>query len=241
MGPGVMPVLVRRLLVDATGPPHSDAPLDLLVNIGEPAVPELCTALRKARSDREVTVLLSTLRMRRGAATAAIPQIAPYLRTPNPAIRSEAAWALGAVGPRAKETVPASVEAFSDSTDTVRTAAIEAVSSIGVGASAAAPALGSALRHGSDVVRAKAAAALVALGPGAREALTDLIAALDDAQHRARRAGRDSWPRAAARQGDLGRARSTRSSNRQGAGPHQRARARCTLAAIESPPGPATG
>ena len=92
--------------------------------------------------------------------------------------RWSAAVALGELGPRGREVVPALMEALDDIDDTVRWAAAVALGKIGPAASEAVRALAAVLSDPSDpVIRRHAATALGHLGPAARAAIPGLIGA----------------------------------------------------------------
>jgi HEAT repeat protein len=81
--------------------------------------------------------------------------------------RCSAARALAAMGPKAKEAVPALVQALSDPEPLVRDAAAAALGSIGAAATEAVPALIEALEDWNGFVRQAAAKALKMIDPDA--------------------------------------------------------------------------
>ena len=96
------------------------------------------------------------------------------LKDPAENLRSDAATALGGVGPVTKEVVPALIEAAKDDKDvTLRTAAVEALGAIGPEAKDAVPLLIDALKKGKgrspyrddDAIKSLAAIGEPAAGP----------------------------------------------------------------------------
>ncbi len=102
------------------------------------------------------------------------------LHSPDPAVRRDAADALGDIGGEAKEAIPALIAALKDQDVGVSLSAAGALKRIGEEAREAVPALIAALK-GRDVdVRSYAATVLGSIGGKAKEAVPVLIAALKD-------------------------------------------------------------
>ncbi|MCO5168870.1 MAG: hypothetical protein M9894_21230 [Planctomycetes bacterium] len=99
--------------------------------------------------------------------------------------RPEACMALAAIGPPAREAVPALARAVAASGDA--RPALRALDAIGLDAPGAIAAVGRALRVGSPDARLLAASLLRREGPRAAAALDDLAAALDDPEPAVRR------------------------------------------------------
>jgi CubicO group peptidase (beta-lactamase class C family) len=112
-----------------------------------------------------------------------VPALVAALHDPDPAVREQAATALGRLGPAAREAIGPLVATFSDEDLYLRGAAAVALGQIG---SDAVPALTRALGDTSEDVRWSAAIALGRLGPQARDALSALVSALSDANENVR-------------------------------------------------------
>jgi HEAT repeat protein len=100
--------------------------------------------------------------------------------------RHQAAKALGAIGPEAKDAVPALSVALRDENDLVRLNASLALLKIAPESQAAIPALAEALHDQIPLIRMNAAMALNRMGGQSRAAVPALISALKD---------RDNWRR----------------------------------------------
>ncbi|MCI0539843.1 MAG: HEAT repeat domain-containing protein, partial [Verrucomicrobiales bacterium] len=64
------------------------------------------------------------------AAAVAVPNLIPLLKDTDPLVRRLAAYALGQIGPKAKEAIPALKEALNDTERDVVTASINAIRAI---------------------------------------------------------------------------------------------------------------
>jgi HEAT repeat protein len=114
----------------------------------------------------------------------AAPAVRPLLdhfANPDPAIRWQAARAVGKIGPPAVSAVPELARLLrSDPDPLVREHAAEALGDIGPPAADGIPALAKALRDPVARVRRDAVRALGQMGPAARGVLTEVRAAADD-------------------------------------------------------------
>lgn len=117
------------------------------------------------------------------------------LRDKDSFVRSEAADALGELGPKAKGAVPGLVDLLQDQVDFVRVAAAAALGKLGPEASSAVPPLIAALKHKDGLLRSTAALALGEIGPDAKGAVAPLINALKDAEPTVRAAAADALSR----------------------------------------------
>lgn len=102
------------------------------------------------------------------------------LKDPIFDIRKDAAWALGEIGPEAKEAIPHLVEALQDEFEFVRREAIESLSKIGANPAEIVPAFIKALKDQDWIVRREGAESLGKLGFRAKEAIPSLILVLKD-------------------------------------------------------------
>lgn len=111
-----------------------------------------------------------------------IPALTKALSDPDPAVRANAASALGEIGPEAKSAVPGLVKLFSeDGIINVRTNAANALRKIGPEAKSAVPALIKLLSEDSDdEVRGLAVFVLGGIGPEAKSAVPALTKLLSD-------------------------------------------------------------
>lgn len=121
---------------------------------------------------------------RLGGEERAAHQLATYLRLPKwmKAYRRGPALLLGMIGPKARESVPALVEALGDSDVDVRAAAASALGQIGSEARDAVPPLVKAVEDEDSSVRQDAIWALGEMGQEASEAVPALVEALGDAK-----------------------------------------------------------
>jgi HEAT repeat protein len=87
------------------------------------------------------------------------------LKSPTPAVRWRAAWALGEIGPPAKAAIPEIATLVKDPDPIVRFKAVAALGRFGPDAKSAVPVLREALRDGYRPVREMARAALKQIDP----------------------------------------------------------------------------
>ena len=123
----------------------------------------------------------------------AVPALIKALSDADPAVREQAATALGSYGPAAAPAVPDLIEKLNDPNEWVRRKAAGALGRIGPAAAPAAPALVEALLNDPErTIRQAAAEALGEIGPAASQAVPALKQALSDPEgwvgHEARRA-----------------------------------------------------
>src|SRR5207247_1955440 len=141
-----------------------------------------------------------------------VKELAPLLAHRDPAVRVEAAWALGRLGPRARPVVPALLRGLTDAEESVR---LEAAVALGqIGSSEARATLFAALADPRQGVRWRSAEALNLIGLDPGHDLASLVTALGN---------RDFYVRAFAAW-SLGRM-GPAAGGRAGAGPHRPRRA----------------
>jgi HEAT repeat protein len=146
-----------------------------LARIGAPAVPALVQALRgKKPLARENAVLALGWIGEEGAVAA----MAGLLADKDPVVRRAAAWALAAMGVKAKGAVDGLTMLLEDEDAMSRYNAVKALGRCK--AASAVAALRGALKDKDEAVRGAAARALGMLGPAAREATGDVIALLSN-------------------------------------------------------------
>ncbi len=109
-----------------------------------------------------------------------VAEWAAELRAPNPKVRSNAATAIGRMGPAAAQAVPDLAAALGDADTEVQANAAWALAQMGKEAKSAVPALEKALGDANWQVRGRAAVALGALGTEAGAAREALRRALND-------------------------------------------------------------
>lgn len=179
LGEAAGPAVPAIISVATTQPKPSQAFLDALVQIGEPAVAPMLGAFEKenpAKLTREHWVVQSLKQM--GGLGAA--PIARNLTHPSESVRLLAVLALVELGPDAEAAIPALFKARDDQSPQVRAAALIAL----VGAKAPSdqlrPHLAAAFKDSSPVIRAAAVEAAVQLGDEGKEFRADVIAALKD-------------------------------------------------------------
>jgi HEAT repeat protein/lysophospholipase L1-like esterase len=128
----------------------------------------------EARSTRELRSVLGPA----GLGTRAIPGLVAALGSTNPRARTQAAWALGRIGPAASAAVTALGRALEDPSESVRMSAAVALGRIGPEAGSAFPTLAKGLEDARENVRARSAEAIFRIGPEAERAVPVLRTAL---------------------------------------------------------------
>lgn len=116
---------------------------------GNPAdAPPTLDAPQAAQSLRPVLAPMEPVSLRQEAAEAlsrigppAVPALIAALESADPTTRSHACWALGMIGPMAKDAVPYLVARADDPVENVRRAAIQALGRLGPAAGDAVPTL----------------------------------------------------------------------------------------------------
>jgi len=178
---------------------HADSEDEFVQQLGGPG-----EALRLLRLYTRMPNWIAThepkaVRLLGACGARAIPEIIPFLRSPDDLTRFHAANALRRIGPPAVVAVPALVHALGDADPAVREECARALGSIGpkaVDATRALIPLLSDVRHG---VRRAAADALGAIKPDSASAATGLIRLMNDS--RCHTAARHAAVRALARVG----------------------------------------
>ena len=175
--------LLTKVLHDADPAVRTGA-LEILVEIGKPAVPALVATLEEQRATYWACLALSEIGP---DAAEAVPALADVLKTDaRPEVRREAALGLGSIGPGAAAAVPALTDALGDKESTVAAGAAFALGRIGPDAKSAEAALANAENSSDPFLRTVSAWALAKLDP----------------QNQARQAaGRHGAGRCAAKQG----------------------------------------
>ncbi len=107
---------------------------------------------------------------------AQVKALGSLLAHPDPAVRAEAGWALGRLGPRARPAVPALLRGLTDAEESVRLDAAVALGQIG--SSEARAALFAALADARQGIRWRAAEALNLIGLDPGHDLGSLVTAL---------------------------------------------------------------
>jgi HEAT repeat protein len=106
-----------------------------------------------------------------------VPELVKALDDPSPAVRKRALWALGVIGPDAREAIQAISDILTDKDATLRSLAAIVLGEMGPQGRPAIPQLVKALRDADPLVRAWAAMALHDIGP---ETLGYLLALVND-------------------------------------------------------------
>jgi HEAT repeat protein len=148
----------------------------------------------KARPDLEEALKDDQVRVRvlaaegvwlvSGEAAASVPVLGDAVKRAAVGVgtRRLAAEVLAAMGPRARDVVPALVEAARSQDELLAILAVQALGKIGPDAAAAVPALIDRLKEeGDSPVRHAAVVALADIGPGARGAVPQLVRLLKEA------------------------------------------------------------
>jgi HEAT repeat protein len=107
---------------------------------------------------------------------AGVPELIKGVRSDKVAVRNRSVWALGMMGPDAKEAVGALADALKDAKPNIRLTAAAALGEMEAAAKPAVPALCQLLKDKNAKVRTQAALALSYIGPGAIEPLQRMLA-----------------------------------------------------------------
>ena len=164
--------------------------LELLAEIGKPAVPALIEALQHEKSTYWACLALFEIGP---SAAEAGPALAKTLgNDARPEVRREAALALGAIGPASASAVPALVKALGDKENSVAAGAAFALGRIGPGAKSADAALTKSAEGADSLLQAVSVWALAKLDPlndaRKQKAVTRLAAELKNKEPRVRHA-----------------------------------------------------
>ncbi|HEV3122199.1 MAG TPA: HEAT repeat domain-containing protein, partial [Isosphaeraceae bacterium] len=122
----------------------------------------------------------------------AVATLESALTDSSAAVRTQAALALGRVGPRAKAVAPGLIALLKDSDETVRCQTAEALGQIGAEDEASVAALVEVLDDASPAVKASAARALGALKKAAAPAVEALVPLLQDREESVRTAAAEA-------------------------------------------------
>lgn len=175
----VVPAMTR-ILEEGPAELRNDA-LDVLGNVGEPAVPALIVALRQNDVRTRAAMLLGRLGPSAKAAAGALTEVAAK---GDSSVRREAFLALGAIGPDARAAVPAATKALHDPDVNVRYSACFALGKMDDAAMDAKPVLQRELDGTDPFLSLAAAWALARIDPDcsqtAAKSLPLLIHALRD-------------------------------------------------------------
>jgi HEAT repeat protein len=154
--------------------------VEVLVKIGEPALPALVQVLEdRAAADRHVAVL-QVLRGFGPSARQAIPALVQALRHDQEAASKQAVEALGALGGAGADAVPLLVKLLAEKDNELRRHAVDALGLLGPVAKAALPELLGLFKDDSAQLRVAAARAAGSVGREAVEPLTRALADPDD-------------------------------------------------------------
>jgi len=160
--------------------------LNTMKLIGPPAVPALIESMKRTRE-------IDHRRSPKPAAWAlgelgkpAVPALIEALGHKDPAVRTNATYALATIGPEAEEAVAVFVDALDDDNDPVRNNYLRALRSIGSPAPAAVPLLIRLLEDKAPSVCESAALALGAVAPDNQSAMEAIIQMLDDPRNNPR-------------------------------------------------------
>ena len=168
------PALVQ-LTMDANTDVHAAAE-NALVQMKDDAVPALAEALRG--SDDTLRRIVIGIMGRIG--NSAVPYLSGVLKKDGaPALREDAAAALGNLKTASPAAVEALIEGLNDLQEGVRVQAASSLGQLGASAKAAVGALLSVSREDKDAnVRQRAADALASIGPASNDSVPGLIKAL---------------------------------------------------------------
>jgi HEAT repeat protein len=148
------------------------------------AVPSLVQILKEGDPDEGLLAARALSRIDPARAKPGVPALAQLLHETMD-FPEEGADPLGAIGPAAKEAIPALRKAMKQWPPEWRLIAVKALVRIDPAeARRNLPALRAALKHRKPAERCYAAAALGLIGPAAQAAVPDLVAALDDPEVR---------------------------------------------------------
>jgi len=152
------------------------------VHFGGLGTARVADAVLKAGIVPEGAYSTAALRSALGPASpAAAPPLVAALRSVDPRVRTQAAWALGRLGAAAASAVPALAGTLHDPSESVRVSAAVALGLLGPEARPGFDALARGLDDPRENVRARCAEALYRIGPAADQAVPALRSALRSA------------------------------------------------------------
>ena len=149
--------------------------LDVLAELGSPAVPRLIDALRHEKLRSQVVYVLGQIGPDAAPAT---PALAVLLADKNERVAQDAAIALAKIGPGAKGAVPSLVKALGQADASNAPTIAYALGKIGPAAAEAEPALSDLLKSPHRNVALASAWAMVQIRPGSAEVAAQTLPAL---------------------------------------------------------------
>ncbi|MGD9645549.1 MAG: HEAT repeat domain-containing protein [Pirellulales bacterium] len=153
-----------------------------LAEIGEPAVPELASALGKAKTSPHVNAILAAVAAIGPSAAPAVPEVQHKLADDDSEVRWHAARALASIGAGADNAVPSLVALLGDSEPRVRWHAAHALGKIPAARESAVEPLIKSISDEDPHVRRAAVVALRTLKPDPQKTLPLLVKLLDSSE-----------------------------------------------------------
>ena len=194
------PAIVALAMKQSPPPPAFP---DALVQIGEPAVPEILHALEKENPDG-VTNEHWSVKCLASLGGAAVPGLTKALANPSLSVRIVAAGALGGIGEDAAGAEPALLEALGDADARVRASALGALASAKTASKVLVPRVEAALKDSSPAVRSAALQLVPALDDARPPLAPAVTAALKDADAEVRLAAVAAYASIGKRSGQKG-------------------------------------
>jgi HEAT repeat protein len=182
-GPAVTIPLLSKVLSDGDPAVRNEA-MEIVADVGKPAVPMLATLLGRDRSVYWCTIALGEIGADAAEAAPALIDVLKNNRRPE--VRREAALALGSIGPAAADSVPTLIASLRDRDPAVVAGAAYALGCIGPRAKDAESALIRLTTSRDALQKAVSVWSLAKIDPEDRTrkqaAVTQLVAALKDDQ-----------------------------------------------------------
>ena len=209
IGSAAAPAAAALVSVASERRPPPPACLNALVQIGEPALPEIFRAVESVNPELVTNEHWSVIVLREFAVLAS-SQLRSALVSPGVSLRLAAARALGAAGPQPGRPEQALIEALGDKDSRVRSVALEALVALKADPSLLLPRVEAGLKDPSPDVRLAALRLIPQLGDAAQPLASAVTAALADPDETVRRtaiegvgpAGHDAMPLLLARVAD---------------------------------------
>jgi HEAT repeat protein len=154
---------MRQALEGIDQPRALERIADALASIGPKVVPACIRSLKREDKLRPYAMLI--LIKLGSQAAPAVPALIETLEDPEPVVRREAAFTLGAIGPEADEAVPALIELLEDEDQDVQHAACYALGKIGPGAKEALRPLHKAMQNEDQFTKVAAIWASLKIAP----------------------------------------------------------------------------
>lgn len=197
LGPKVVPLAIKAL--KDPSPARRERALQVLARIGAaaaPATPELVEVVKSGTPVQKAEALYVFAAIGPKADAAAVAAVVGALADADPQVKLAAGYAVGKIGPAAKEALPALKQLAASDDDLLKLSSIWAMLEIGAMSDdlnkMALPLLTGALGNAREIIRVEAAMSLGKLGKAAASALPALEKSLQDSSPAVRSAAAEA-------------------------------------------------